>query len=501
MARKRTLTAKEKAAAGLQTSAIKVLLHPSLEQAGQLDGQSKICNWLWNKLKNEVEARFQLLRHGYMYGVLKDDDADTRLLFDIYGPRGLRNLVPVLKAQHPFLHSVYSSPTKNIALRMTAAIKRHQAGGGWIQFHAWRKTWTSIEYDEPNKGWSLAEPGWLSLTFGTNAAGERHRARIRMAALPPRYAAQAKTCRIVKEHGQYFAVFTSTYYGKTRPVGSRAVYLDPNHKNFAYGLSNEGDAFEIANLPDLMAAERRVDYLKQQRDSCLRKSLWVDTVREDGSVGTHWSPSRQWTKRDTVLKRFESRLRKQKKQALYGLANQLCSAYDVIGIGDYVPAAADHGRGEVYNRAVVNRTFHGQFKAILAWVGSKSGKRVQVLDEAGTTRTCHCCQHKVPGGLPPDVRQWTCPSCAATHHRDENATQNGLAKLLGCLDMPRSGPVTIRSRCDWRYTHAGWHKASRTRDDANVNQTYPAEHRRLDRQLSRGGNRTSCAEQLCTSRA
>ena len=466
----------------------KVRLEVDETTAGYLDGQSKICNWLWNKLKDEVDARMAALStvdHAC-------SEAETkRLLGDVYSEIGLRNLVPVLKDKHPFLRCVYSSPLKNVALHMAKAIRAHRTtknqsrsgpAAGWITYKAWAKQWTSLEYDEPNKGWRVAQCGWLDLSLGVDREGQRLSARARLIA-PPKGLAAARTCRIVREgRDRYFAVFTFRRKKKQEHASRRAVYLDPNHKNFAYALDPTGHAFEIGNLL-LKPAERMLDKLKSRRDRCKRKSLWVDTVRQDASVSTHWRPSRQRQAVDSVITRLEQKVRDQKKHFQYALANRLCRDYDLIGIGDYVPQSTDHGKGKTYNRAVNNRTFHGSFKSILSAVGARSGKRVVVTDEKGTTRTCHLCQHVMKQGIHPSTRRWTCPGCKAEHHRDENACQNGLRRLLeqsgygaGNLPLPCSGPVRIRARCDWRFQPQGWQEIPQGR--ANVNSTHPPEHRR-----------------------
>jgi putative transposase len=49
-----------------------------------------------------------------------------------------------------------------------------------------------------------------------------------------------------------------------------------------------------------------------------------------------------------------------------------------------------------------------------------------------SSKTCHCCGHKVDQ-LPLSIRKWHCPSCEAAHGRDENAAINldneGMIKL------------------------------------------------------------------------
>lgn len=461
----------------------KVLLDISADDAGCLDGQSKICNWLQNQLKDQVEARLCELH--LMNWLSIDDEATTKkLLSEVYSEIGLRNLVPALKDKHPFLRCVHSSPLKNIALRVAKAITAHRksksssrAGQkvGWIKYKSWAKEWCSVEYEEPGKGWDVSEFGWLKLTFGTDREGKRLSLRVRMVR-PPKHIAQARTRRIIREgKDRYYAVFTFKKQKQAQQPATRAVYIDPNQKNFGYALDTEGKVFEIQNLQRLREMERTLDALKSKRDKCARKSLWVDVVHQDGTKSMHWRPSRKWTSLNQAFVRLELKVREQRKHFQFSLANQLFRHYDVVGIGDYVPENADHGKGRKYNRAVRNRSMHGSFKDTLQWMATRSGKRAVVLDETGTTRTCHVCNHVVEGGIHPSIREWDCPGCDTHHLRDENASQNGLRRLLKSLgvdagnpQMPCLGPVQIIGRCDWRFHPQGWQGIPKGCANANL---------------------------------
>lgn len=146
----------------------KVALVVPQDDARSLDGQSKICNWLKNHLKDEVERRLKLLADAPKpAGDQPPSELVQTLLQTIYTTQGVRNLVPQLKDQFPFLKSVHSSPLKNIALRVADTIDRFQKSkkkqgkasshSQWLTYSSWKCDWTSIEYEEPNKGWSMAE--------------------------------------------------------------------------------------------------------------------------------------------------------------------------------------------------------------------------------------------------------------------------------------------------------------------------------------------------------
>lgn len=87
-----------------------------------LVSQSKICNWLYNRLLDRANSLKQQFK--------ASGGQDSAAARTIYSKRGLRNLVPSLKEEFPFLRAVYSSPLKNVALRLSAAIGEYPACAG-----------------------------------------------------------------------------------------------------------------------------------------------------------------------------------------------------------------------------------------------------------------------------------------------------------------------------------------------------------------------------------
>ena len=136
------------------TKVIKLQLEASEEIFRSLDGQSKICNWLYNHLLEKANALSQeFIQTG-----------NTELAKTLYTERGLRNLLPSLKEEFPFLKSVHSSPLKNAALRLSQAIQARQQSKkgkrrgkevGWPRFRSWQASWFSLLFDEPKKGFKI----------------------------------------------------------------------------------------------------------------------------------------------------------------------------------------------------------------------------------------------------------------------------------------------------------------------------------------------------------
>lgn len=438
-----------------QSTVLKLGLEVGVQEAQEIDGQSRICNWLYNNL---VEKGSQLKQEFVQSG--NKESAMT-----LYSKRGLRNLLPSMKAENPFLKVVHSSPLKNTALRVTSAIQDYQKSRkgkrkgkqtGWPQFRSWKKGWFSLLYDEPNKGFKVkGQEIILSLGMGI----DRKQRSIKLG-LPDAGLLKGQTIRnlrIVCELGKYYAIFTvEKILPKTKPI-SKVIALDPNHKNLAYGVDTDKKGIEIAAPKWLKIYDKRLDELKSKKDRCNKKSKKVSVLNEKGEPTgkEYYLPSRRWKKRDNALKKALRKRREQTKTFTFTTAHALFKEYDCVAIGDYTPNG--NGDNSIMRRAMNNRSVIGRFKETLSWVAAKSGKTFLEFDEKGTTRTCNCCHYVEPEGIPPNVRQWQCPGCQALHIRDENAGINGLRRVLRDLSKKSEGEYpSIVSGSDLSFVQKRW---------------------------------------------
>lgn len=430
-------------------SAVKIRLEMDAERQARLDGQSRIANWLYNHLLEQANR----LRDTYR--MTQSPEAARRL----YTERGLRNEIPGLKEQCPFLKTVYASVLKNVGLRLSGAIRAYQDGKqgrrakavNWPKFRSWKRRWMSLQYDEPWKGYWL-EGRQLTLSFGKDEAGKQLRVTAELVEPLPDWvkAEDVRQLRVIKEGDLYFAVFTVERALPQPKAIERVIALDPNHKNPAYGVDSEGTATDIRNPWFVKELDARIDALKARRGQCQKKS--VEVKRPDGSA--YWKPSRRWECfNQRLLETYRVR-QEQTKQYLFTLANRLFAEYDVVGIGDYTP----HGGGITtpLRRVMNNQSLIGRFKDVLEWVAQRSGKQYVEYPERGSTRTCFECDFVVRDGLSPEIRVWQCPNCATIHLRDENAAQHGLERTHDKLQLPCSGrrrAVVLRRA--WRFTGLG----------------------------------------------
>ena len=426
---------------------IKMNLHLEPEARRYVDGQSKICNWAYNKLLElAINLRTEFVNN-------QDAEVGKRL----YTKRGLRNELPLLKEEFSFLKSVHSSPLKNAALRLSEAISAYQKSRkgrrsgkptGWPKFRSFKSKWFSLLYDEPGKGFKV-DGRELILSLGVDKENRRIRVSATMESSLESFGdGNIRNLRITCEQGRYFAVFTVSKPDPVKKSLSKIIALDPNHKNLAYGVDNEGGAVEISNAGFLKSLDRHIDRLKSKRDRCLRKSL--RKTLEDGR--TIYRPSKRWQRYDRALRKLYLKRRDQTKCFLYTVGGKLYRHYDLVAIGNYTPKGGGINRG--MRRSMNNQSLIGRLKQVLSWLAQRDGKFFEEWDERGSTKTCHVCRAQVDY-LTPDIRAWTCSSCQTRHHRDENAAQNGLNRVLNKLNLPCSGRLEVISRCTWRWGGLG----------------------------------------------
>jgi putative transposase len=415
----------------------KIKLITNKEEQSMLDGQSKICNWLYNQLYDLVETDYQ--------------NKDSKKLLN---GRNLRNEVPKIKQQSPFLYKVHSSPLKNVALRLKDAYKRFfdpKLDNHKPKYRSWKKKWFSLYYDEPNKGFKILEDNKLSISFGQWSKDEykelkksdsNTKKQISIVvtlseSLVLNKSEIIKTLRISKDIGGYYAVFTIKNTKIEKKVKKESfIIFDPNHTNLAVGIDNNGRTFELKTISTTLKFwDKQIDEIKSKRDKCVKTSKLVITPHTE-----YWKPSKRWTYLNRALERAELTRREQIKQVLYSYAQYFSKKYDHIFIGDYVPTP-DLAQYGSMRRAMLNQTPIGQFRKILSWVQEKNQKHYTKVDESNTAKYCCVCGYQEK--KKPHVRIFTCQSCHTTLSRDINSTVN-IGKKEGIL-LPRLGYVGVKN--------------------------------------------------------
>lgn len=451
-----------------------------------LDNQSRILNWLYNKLLNDCIDDYQ-------------NNNNKKKLLTGYN---LRNYMVTLKGEYPFLKKVYGHVLQEAPNRLKKAYeKSFNEKAGFPHFRSFSKKWFSLVYDEP-KGWSINN-NVLKFSLGIL---ENNYASQQMAKKPKNTHIKGILCEnvflkegekfkqlhILKRKNTFYAMFTietpptkedllykdllnsykeelskykilkANYKNKSIeafndgdfetsknllskskklikpekpsipkpdiPNNIKWISLDPNHKNFFVGIDYLGKTFEFENLKLIKYWDKVINTLKSKRDKCIKKYKKKTTKNNN----SYWIHSPRWNKLNKALDNAYQKRNEQLKKALFVIASFLYKNYDLVIIGDYTPSK-ETAKFNNMHRSMLNQTVIGKLRKTLEWVALKSGKYYLCIDETDTTKTCCICGNKEHKD--PSIREFTCQKCNTFIKRDINSAIN-IAKKANKLYTP-----------------------------------------------------------------
>ncbi|MGL5347843.1 MAG: RNA-guided endonuclease InsQ/TnpB family protein [Peptostreptococcaceae bacterium] len=368
-----------------------------------LDGQSRICNWLYNQL---LQATIEDYQNGNQNKLLSG--------------RNLRDFATKMKESNRFLYTVHSSPLKNTAIRLKESYtKFFNRNCSYPNFRSFKKTWFSLYYDEPNKGFKLLDSRNLRVSLGKN---ELNKQMYVKGYLKEKFqleeSEKIKTFRLCKQQGnKFYAIFTIEKEDKPKKEVKSWIAIDQNHKNLFVAVDNEGTTFEFDKIYQVKYFDKLIDKVKSKRDLCNRKNKLQYT--EHGSK--YYLPSKRYVKLNNTLDRLYHKRREQIKLIMYSIANYIARNYDKVVIGDYTPTL-EVASDKNMHRGMLNQSLIGMFRKILSWTMEKYNKTCTVVSEKDTTKTCCVC--KDVEKKEPNIREFTCKKCSTTILRDVNSAIN-----------------------------------------------------------------------------
>jgi len=134
-------------------------------------------------------------------------------------------------------------------------------------------------------------------------------------------------------------------------------------------------------------------------------------------------------KQKNRIARIHQRIKRQRQEFHYKVANKLVNTYDLIAVEDL------NIKGLAITRlakSILDAAW-GEFIRILEAVAVKCGVRVVKVKPHGTSVDCSSCGWKVPKTL--EIRIHDCPKCRTVLDRDLNAAINILIRALNAVGL------------------------------------------------------------------
>lgn len=215
-----------------------------------------------------------------------------------------------------------------------------------------------------------------------------------------------KTVTITKTaSNKYYVSILTEYENQVQPtVAKKVVGLDYAMSEFF--VSSEG---ERANYPKYYRLAQ--NKLRRVQKKFLRSKKFSNN-REKIRV---------------LLSRVYEKVTNRRKDFLHKLSTRLVNENDAIAIEDLdLKAMSKHKRGGRFSfgKSISDNSW-GMFTRMLEYKLEWQGKSLVRIDKwYPSSQLCSHCAYKNSSTKNLSVRQWTCPSCGATHDRDVNAAIN-----------------------------------------------------------------------------
>jgi IS605 OrfB family transposase len=205
-------------------------------------------------------------------------------------------------------------------------------------------------------------------------------------------------CRLVKKHNEYWLFIPVSLEEKTKNVKWKNYSgVDPGERTFMTTFGNQG-CYEYEHNRDKVAnTDKRINLYKQRKKQIRKRSYLKQERRKENLIDEiHWCTIKALLKNNDIL--------------FYG---DIKSHNIVRG-----------NKNQTLNRGINNLKFY-QFKQRLEFKASEQGKKVILVKEHNTTKTCSFC-----GTLndPGSSKIYECKNCKKRVGRDVNASKNILMK-------------------------------------------------------------------------
>ena len=205
-------------------------------------------------------------------------------------------------------------------------------------------------------------------------------------------------CRLVKKHNEYWLFIPVSLEEKTKNVKWKNYSgVDPGERTFMTTFGNQGCYEYEHNRNKVANTDKRIKLYKQRKKNIRKRSYLKQERRKENLIDEiHWCTIKALLKNNDIL--------------FYG---DIKSHNIVRG-----------NKNQTLNRGINNLKFY-QFKQRLEFKASEQGKKVILVKEHNTTKTCSFC-----GTLndPGSSKIYECKNCKKKVGRDVNASKNILMK-------------------------------------------------------------------------
>lgn len=395
---------------------IKLRLYPNKQQERDLRQMCGNDRFLWNKLNEMLQSRYENNKH--LYNGDKSKEAKKKRKYVMLSAYDMNYLLPLMKVEFPFLEYSDSSAlqvvTSNLNKAYSNFVKKPEQFGlpkfkkrGFCKLSYTGKSTISILAKRYLK---LPKLGCIE----TSKTGVLKDVKIK------RYTIEQDSTN------RWYITFQVEAHVDEFEKTNKTVGLDLGLTDMVIGSDGfKSGRFLVPELENEIKSKQKI-YSKRRHYAKVKiamdKNMKVINPR-------NLLDFINVEKARVTKAKSQKRLANKRKDFLHKLSTNLVKTYDIIVIEDL--KSKNMMKNHKLAKAIGNASWY-EFRTMLEYKCQWYGKQLIIVPPHYTSQECSKC-HYNSGKKTLDIREWTCESCGVHHDRDINASKNILTKGLKSL--------------------------------------------------------------------
>lgn len=395
---------------------IKLRLYPNKSQERDLRQMCGNDRFLWNKLNEMLQSRYENNKH--LYNGDKSKEAKLKRRHIMLSAYNMNYLLPLMKIEFPFLEYSDSSALQVVTSNLNKAYSNFFKKPEQFGLPKFKKLGVcKLSYTGKSNIRILARR-YLQLPklgcIKTSKTGVLNNVKIK------RY-----TIELDSTNRWYISFQVEAQVNEFEKT-HKTVGLDLGLTDMVIG----SDGFKSGRflVPELESKIKSNQQVYSKRRHYAKVKIAMD--KNKNVINPRTLLDFINVEKARVMKaKSQQRLANKRKDFLHKLSTNLVKIYDIIVIEDL--KSKNMMKNHKLAKAIGNASWY-EFRTMLEYKCKWYGKQLIIVPPHQTSQECSNCRHN-SGKKTLDIREWICENCGVYHDRDINAAKNILTKGLETL--------------------------------------------------------------------
>ena len=392
---------------------VKLRLYPNKQQEIDLRQMCGNDRFLWNKLNEILQSRYENNKH--LYNGDKSKEAKKKRSQVMLNTYDMNYLLPLMKQEYPFLEYSDSSSLQVVTSNLSKAYSNFFKDSKQFGLPKFKKRGVCKMSYTGKSIVSILAKRYLRLPklgkIKSSKTGCLKDVKIK------RYTIEQDSTN------RWYISFQVEVNVNEFEKTNKTVGLDLGLTDMVIGSDGfKSGRFLVPELENEIKSKQKV-YSKRRYYAKVK--IAMDKNKKVINPRTLLDFINVEKARVTKAK-SQKRLANKRKDFLHKLSTNLVKTYDIIVIEDL--KSKNMMKNHKLAKAIGNASWY-EFRTMLEYKCRWYGKQLIIVPPHYTSQECSNCYHN-SGKKTLDIREWTCDNCGVHHDRDINAAKNILTKGL-----------------------------------------------------------------------